>query len=117
MPLRRPAPGAQAGGVGRPPLMTTYVGARYRRVHHYNLARALLAEWKNPAWLYEFVPEEIRFWAACFWELAKAPGAASATMLRTGECLFILLFFLLLVEAGNLLFPVCSTSWLAGGRM
>jgi hypothetical protein len=93
MPLRRPAPGVQAGGVGRPPLMTTHVGARYRRVTRYNLSRALRAEWSNPEWLFEFVPEELRFWAACFSELSKAPGVASPTMLQTGERFFFLFSF------------------------
>jgi hypothetical protein len=97
MPLRHPVPGVQAGGVGRPPLMTTHVGARYRRVTRSNLSRALLAEWRNPQWLSEFVPEELRFWAACFSELSKAPGVASPTMLQTGES------FLLPI----LLFTVC----------
>jgi hypothetical protein len=110
MPLRRPVPGVQAGGVGRPSLMTTHVGARYRRVTRFNLGRALLAEWRNPEWLHEFVPEELRFWAACFSELSKAPGVASPTMLQTGESFpFPILLFTACIGWES----VVSTSWLS----
>ena len=116
MPRRRPVPGVQAGSVGRPPLMTTHVGARYRRVTRSNLGRALLAEWRSPEWLSEFVPEELRFWAACFSELSKAPGAASPTMLQTGESfslLFFIFYFILLFTACIGWESAVSTLWLS----